>query len=70
MPKSETLQFLAPQHAPSHRALRTVISQAGHSEQDVRTLLWRLNAHPKLFAFRRVILMRIQWNSSDPFKAR
>ena len=55
------MEFQKPSESLSHKALIDAVTHAGFAPDDLRRLLWLINAHPKLFAFVLIAENLEQW---------
>lgn len=62
------MEFQKPSESLSHKALIDTVTRAGFAPDDLRRLLWLINAHPKLFAFVQISENLEQIFTCEPFK--
>ena len=62
------MEFQRPSESLSHKALIDAVTRAGFASNDLRRLLWLINAHPKLIAFVQIAENLEQILTCEPFK--
>lgn len=62
------MEFQRPSESLSHKALIDAVTRAGFASDDLRRLLWLINAHPKLIAFTQISENLEQIFTCEPFK--
>lgn len=62
------MEFQKPSESSSHKALIDAVTQAGFAQDDLRRLLWLINAHPRLIGFVQIAENLEQILTCEPFK--
>lgn len=62
------MEFQKPSESSSHKALIDAVTQAGFAQDDLRRLLWLINAHPELIAVVQIAENLEQIFTCEPFK--